>query len=100
MNEVIGGRAASAAASADSVTDQRAARIAEQAAGDLVGAGHQLGGERLRDAGCDVLALGHHHHAVEDLPLDRAVGLVDDLEGAPAGGDASARSGRRPCRRW
>ena len=65
--------------------DQRAAGIAQQAAGDLVGAGHELGGKRLGEPGCDVLALRQHHHAVQDLPLDRAVGLVDDPEGGPAG---------------
>ena len=63
---------------------QLAARVAEQAAGDVVVAGAQLDAHGLGEARRDVLALLHHHDAVQDLPFQRPVGIVDDAEGGAA----------------
>ena len=60
---------------------QLAARVAEQPAGDVVLARSQLHRHLRREAGRDVLALLDDHHAIEDFPLQRAIGLVDDGEG-------------------
>jgi hypothetical protein len=62
-----------------------AARVAEQAAGDVVIARCQLGRDRPAQAGRDILALLHHQNAVENLPFDGPARSVDDLEGGSAG---------------
>ena len=59
---------------------QGAARVAQQATGNGVVAGQQVGVDHLAQAWGDVFPLFDHQHAVEDFPLHRAVGAVDDAK--------------------
>ena len=64
---------------------QGAARIAQQAAGNGVITGREVGVDHLAEAGSNVLALFDHQHAVEDFPFDGALRGVDDTETVKAG---------------
>jgi len=64
---------------------QGAARVAEQAASDRIVARLQVGVDHLAQARRDVFPLFDHQHAVENFPLDRTLGAVDDAETGAAG---------------
>ena len=64
---------------------QGAARVAQQATGNGVVAGQQVGVDHLAQAWGDVFPLFDHQHAVEDFPLHRTVGAVDDAKAGMPG---------------
>ncbi len=70
---------------------QRALGVRQQAAGHLVVAGVERGGQRLGEARDDVLALLDDVRALKDLPFHGALGIVLDLEDRLAGQDRDAR---------
>ena len=59
---------------------QFAARVVQQAAGHFVFARQQGNGHFVAQAGGDVFALVHHHHTLEDFPLQLAGTVVFDVE--------------------
>ncbi len=60
---------------------QGATRVAEQAAGDRVIAGSQIGIDHLAQPRRNVFPLFNHQHAIENFPFDGAFRAVDDAEG-------------------
>ena len=62
-----------------------AARVAEQAASNGVITGVERGIDHLTQTGGNVFALFDHQHAVEDFPLHRTVGAVDDAKAGMPG---------------
>ena len=59
---------------------QLAARVVQQATGHFVFARQQGNGHFVAQAGSDVFTLVHHHHALEDFPLQLAGTVVFDVE--------------------
>ncbi len=56
--------------------DQLTFRVSQQAAGHLIFPRLKISGHLLAEAWRDILTLFHHHHAFEDLPLQRFLAVV------------------------
>ena len=56
--------------------DQLTFRVSQQAAGHVIFPGLKICGHLLAEARRDILALFHHHHAFQDLPLQRFLAVV------------------------